>query len=202
MIHKIGITGGIGSGKSTVCRLFKNLGVPVFIADVEGKKILNEEKEVKKVVKEQFGSDMYTADGSIDRLRMAQLVFNDPRELERLNQIVHPKVQEVFEEWVMEQEHAPYVIKEAAILFESGAYYVLDKIVNVFAPKEQRIKRIMKRDGSSREDVLKRMRFQYSDEQRNQLSDYIIMNEDGDEDNILPQVMTLHEIFLNETKQW
>ncbi|MEQ8908869.1 MAG: dephospho-CoA kinase [Vicingaceae bacterium] len=201
-MQKIGVTGGIGSGKSTVCRIFKNLGVPVFIADVEGKKILNSNEKAKKQVINIFGKDMYTATGEIDRKRMAQLVFNDPRELEKLNGIVHPLVSDRFEAWCEEHEHSPYVIKEAAILFESGAYHGLDKVINVFAPKEQRIGRIKKRDDTTKEEVLKRMRFQYSDEERNELSDLIIMNEDGKEEELLPQIMELHEILLNETRKW
>lgn len=201
-MQKIGVTGGIGSGKSTVCRMFENLGIPVFIADIEGKKILNTNEKAKKKVIKIFGIDMYTAKGEIDRKRMAQLVFNDPQELERLNAIVHPLVAEVFEKWCAKQERCPYVIKEAAILFESGAYHGLDKVINVFAPKEQRIERIIKRDGVTKEEVLKRMRFQYSDEERNNLSDLIIMNEDGNENELLPQVMEMHDLFLNETKKW
>lgn len=199
---RVGITGGIGSGKSTVCNMFRNLGIPIFTADEVGKKILNEDKAVKKKVIQLFGEDMYTSEGKIDRQRMAQLVFNDPNELEKLNEIVHPKVNEAFEEWVIENNKAPYVLKEAAILLETGNYHTLDKIINVFASKAQRIERIKKRDQVSEADVLKRMRFQFSDAERNKMADYIIMNEDGKEEDLLPQIMELHEILLNETKQW
>ncbi len=199
---KVGITGGIGSGKSTACNMFRNLGVPIFTADVVGKQILNEDAAVKKQVIRTFGEDMYTAEGKIDRQRMAQLVFNDPNELEKLNEIVHPKVNEAFEQWVEKNAKAPYVLKEAAILFETGNYYTLDKIINVFASKAQRIERIKKRDDVSEADVLKRMRFQFSDAERNKMADFILMNEDGNEEELLPQIMELHEILLNETKQW
>jgi dephospho-CoA kinase len=199
---KIGVTGGIGSGKSTVCQLFRNLGVPVFVADEEGRRLLNNNKEVIQSVKDNFGEDMYTSTGEIDRQRMSQLVFSDPRELERVSQIIHPRVKENFDKWCLLHEGKPYVIKEAAILFESGSYHDLDKIINVFAPKEQRIARVTKRDGSSQSEVEKRMRFQYSDQERNELADLIIMNEDGKEKELLPQIMEMHELFLNETKKW
>lgn len=198
---KVGITGGIGSGKTTVCNIFRNLGVSIFSADEEGKKFLNEDETTKSQVIDTFGRDMYTSDGTIDRKRMAQLVFNSPVDLERLNGIIHPKVKKKFEEWAETRQNHPYVIKEAAILFETGYYQDLDKIVNVFAPKEQRIQRILKRDKSTIEDVERRMRFQYSDQERNELADYIILNEDKNHNKLLPQIMQLHEVLLNEYKQ-
>lgn len=193
---KIGITGGIGSGKSTVCNILKNLGVPIFDSDAEARKLLNENQELIDQVISNFGKDMYNAQGQLDRVRMANLVFNDPQSLEKLTSFVHPKVNERFEEWMLDHEHKSYVVKEAAILFESGNYHDLDKIINVFAPKEVRIKRVIKRDGSMKQNVEKRMRFQYTDEERNKLADFIIINEKLED--LLPQVMELHEIFLNE----
>ncbi len=197
---KIGITGGIGSGKSTVCNILRNLGVPVFTSDDAARKILNEEEEVKKEVIKAFGRDTYNSEGKLDRERMASIVFNDPKALGLLNTIVHPKVNEAFEEWAQENEKSPYVVKEAAILLETGAYHDLDKVVSVFAAKEDRIRRVMKRDNTDEESVKKRMRFQYSDEERNELADFIIMNEEGVD--LLPKVMELHEILLNEKKKW
>lgn len=197
---KIGITGGIGSGKTTVCNTLRNLGVPIFTSDEVGKRILNEDEEVKKQVQEAFGSDMYNSRGELNREQMAALVFNNPVALDELNAMIHPKVKEAFEEWCLDQDKSPYVVKEAAILFESGSYYDLDKVVNVFAPKEDRIKRVMKRDQTDEESVKKRMRFQYTDEERNDLADFILLNEEGVD--LLPQVMELHEILLNEKKKW
>ena len=197
---RIGLTGGIGSGKTSVSNILKNLGVPVFSSDEEGRKILNENDQAKREVIAAFGNDMYNSQGELDRKRMANLVFNDPRSLEELNLIVHPKVNEAFEDWCHEHEKSPYIIKEAAILLETGAYHDLDKIVNVFAPKELRIERVMKRDSANQEDVLRRMRFQYSEEERNELADFIVMNEK--DTDLLPQVMELHEILLNEKKKW
>lgn|SRR5690554_1621157 len=199
---KIGITGGMGSGKSTVCNIFRNLGVPIFTADDEGKRLLNEDPTTRKQVIEMFGRDMYTSEGLIDRKRMGQLVFNSPVDLEKLNGIIHPKVKQAFESWAELHYQKPYVIKEAAILFETGYYQDLDKVVNVFAPREQRMQRIVKRDESSVEDVKRRMRFQFSDDERNELADFIILNEDGMQENLLPQVMELHEVFLSEHKKW
>lgn len=197
---KVGVTGGIGSGKSTVCNIFKNLGVPVFHSDDEGKRILNHDPKAKAEVRRSFGKDMYNSRGELDRARLASLVFNDPQSLEDLNAIVHPKVLAAYDAWCQKHERSPYVIKEAAILFESGAFHHLDKIINVFAPKEDRVKRVLARDGVTEEQVRKRMRFQYSDEERNSLADFIIMNEN--DVDLLPQVMELHEILLNEKKTW
>ncbi len=194
---KIGITGGMGSGKSTVCNIFRNLGVPIFTSDVEGKRLLNYDSSTIKQIKEAFGEDMYTSEGLIDSRRMGQLVFNSPRDLERLNGIIHPKVKWAFEEWTETHQQKPYIIKEAAILFETGYYQHLDKIINVFAPKEQRIQRIVKRDNSTVEHVERRMHFQFTDEVRNEMADFIILNEDNRQYDLLPQVMELHEVFLN-----
>lgn len=194
---KIGITGGIGSGKSTICNLFRNLGVPIFSSDEEGRKILNEDEEVREEIKKLYGQDMFHSNGEIDRPRLASLVFSDPTAMENVVNLVHPKVQAKYEKWCVKNESSPYTLKEAAILFESGYYHDLDKIINVFAPKEVRMERVIKRDKSIKEEVMKRMRFQYTDEERNKLADFILMNEDLD--SLLPQVMELHEIFVNET---
>lgn len=194
---KIGITGGIGSGKSTICNMFRNLGVPIFSSDDEGRRILNEDEEVKRELIQLYGKDLYQADGTVDRPRLATLIFSDPKAMDQVVALVHPKVQEKYDAWCHKHESKPYTIKEAAILFESGYYHDLHKIINVFAPKEVRIERVIKRDKSIKEEVLKRMRFQYSDEERNRLADFIIMNEDRE--GLLPQIMELHEIFVNET---
>lgn len=193
---KVGITGGIGSGKSTVCNILKNLGVPVFTSDEVGRYLLNNDVHLKKQVKETFDSDMYTSSGELDRERMARLVFNNPEELEKLNSMVHPRVKAEFDSWCKKNEKRAYVVKEAAILFESGQYQDLDKVVTVFCPKDIRIERVKNRDGVSVEQIEGRMMHQISDEERNELSDFIVVN-DGKEE-LLPQVMELHELFLNE----
>ena len=192
---KVGITGGMGSGKSTVCNILKNLGVPVFSSDDVGKMLLNNDDYLKSQIKKKFDSDMYTSSGTIDRERMARLVFNNPDELKKLNELVHPRVKAEFDSWCKKNEKKPYVVKEAAILFETDQHKELDKMVTVFCPKEERIRRIIKRDEVTKESVEKRMLHQYSDAERNALADFIIMN-DGNEE-LLPQVMELHELLLN-----
>ena len=172
----VGLTGGIGSGKSTIAAYFKSLGVPVYIADDEAKKILLT-AEASAEVAAALGSEVLT-DGKPDRSKLAAQVFNSPEKLKVLNTIIHPKVRQHFEEWVAQQATAPFVIKEAAILFESGSYKDCDKIILVTAPQEIRIERVMLRDKVTREQVLKRMEAQWSDEEKEALSDYIIINID------------------------
>lgn len=193
---KIGVTGGIGSGKSTVCNIFKNLGVPVFNSDLVSREVVDTDKEIQQKIRKEFGDDMFFSDGKLDRKRMSQLVFNDKKSLEKLNAIVHPVVKSRFEKFCQEHHKRPYVIKEAAILFESNTHQQLDKVINVFTPKELRIKRVLQRDDITVEKLEKIMRSQYPDELKNELSDHIIVNEDLDD--LLPQVMELHELFLNK----
>lgn len=195
---KVGVTGGIGSGKSTVCNILRNLGVPIFTSDLEARKLLNTDEQIKEQIKTTFDVDMYTSAGTLDRERMSKCVFNNVEELEKLNNIVHPRVNEVFELWAKKHERRPYVVKEAAILFETGNHKKMDKVVTVFCPKKIRIQRIIERDQVTKEQVEKRMIFQFTDEERNTLADFIVLN-DGVED-LLPQVMELHEIFLNNEK--
>jgi dephospho-CoA kinase len=189
---KIGITGGIGSGKTTVCKVFETLGVPVFYADDEARKIL-QSNNVVDLIKSFFGSSIVDENGKIDRLKLALEVFNDENKLKRLNSIIHPEVAKVFNAWVENHKESKYVIKEAAILFESGANKGLDKTVNVEAPLELRLERVMRRDNASEEKVLQRMKNQLSDEERKKLADYIIINDE--KSAVLPQVIKLHEEF-------
>ena len=193
---KIGITGGIGSGKSTVCGIFKNLGVPVFNSDEAARKLVNENKDVNLALRAAFGDDMFFSDGNLDRKRLAKLVFNNPPELEKLNAIIHPLVYREFNKFCEEHKKAKYVVKEAAILFETKVHQHLDKIINVYAPREMRIERVLKREENTRENIERIMRFQLPDEEKNRLSDYIIVNENIDD--LLPQVMEIHEFLLNE----
>ena len=170
----IGLTGGIGSGKTTIANYFKSQGVPLYIADDEAKAILYTPTAIKEV-QEAFGGSVMT-DGLPDRAKLAALVFNEPDKLQKLNNIIHPKVLEHFTEWLAAHSDAKFVIREAAILFESGRYKDCDKIILVTAPKEIRIKRVMERDNISREKVLERMNAQWDDEKKAALSDYIITN--------------------------
>jgi len=145
---KVGITGGIGSGKSTVCKVFSALGIPVFEADKVAKELMNTDPVLQKQLKNLFGPAVYLPNQTIDRKYLAGIVFNNPSLLEQLNQIVHPAVRNAFNEWC-DQQHSPYVIHEAAILFESGFYKLMDKTITVFANEDERINRVMQRDGAS-----------------------------------------------------
>jgi dephospho-CoA kinase len=191
---KVGLTGGMGSGKSTVSQVFINLGVPVFNSDMVARNIVNTNAEAIKKIKASFGEHLYDS-SELDRKALAAIVFINPDALELLNSIVHPLVGEIFNAWCEKNSAAPYIIKEAAILFESGAFQNLDRIITVYTKKEERVRRIIRRDNSSAEEVEHRMNNQWTDETRNKLADFIIINDD--KDKLLPQVMELHEVLLN-----
>ncbi len=191
---RVGITGGIGSGKTTVCRIFEQLGIPVYFADQRAKLLMTESKRLVKKVKALFGEEAYLLDGSLDRKRIAGLVFQDSSLLEKLNAIVHPAVLKDGEKWHNRQSNAPYTLKESAILFEIGSQKFYDKTILVFAPKELRLQRTMQRDGLTKEAVEARMSKQMDDEAKLQMADYVIVN-DG-EQLLLPQVVALHRQLL------
>jgi dephospho-CoA kinase len=172
----IGLTGGIGSGKSTIANYFKSLGVPVYIADDDAKKILFLPQVVQEITI-AFGESILT-DGAPDRAKLANVVFNNPEKLAKLNGIIHPKVAQHFKSWMKENNGKIFVLKEAAILFESGSYKDCDSIILVTAPKEIRIARVMQRDGISREKVLNRIENQWDEDKKAALSNYIINNID------------------------
>lgn len=178
MTKIIGLTGGIGSGKSTIAAYFASLGVPVYIADDEAKKIFYT-PQVASEIMQAFGDIAFT-DGMPDRKKIAQIVFNDPEKLEKLNSIIHPKVSTHFKDWMHNNSAAKFVIKEAAILFESGSYKDCDEIILVTAPVESRVLRVMKRDNVTRDQVLERMRNQWNDDRKAVLSNYIINNTELD----------------------
>lgn len=178
MVKIIGLTGGIGSGKTTVARQFEQLGIPVYIADDEAKKVM-QSKEAIAALKNVFGLDVFSA-GVPDRKKLADIVFSNPQKLEELNKIIHPLVKKDFDQWVMEKSHFPFVIKEAAILFESGSYKDCDIIITVSAPLELRIERVMRRDNTDYESVLSRINNQWTDEMRFAKSDFIIENIDAE----------------------
>lgn len=190
---KIGITGGIGSGKTTVCQLFELLDVPVYYADDASKQLLISDPEIKKRVVELFGQDILEENGIISRKKVASRVFGNEEGLKKLNAIMHPAVGLHFEKWLEQQTSSSYIIKEAAILFESGAYKQLDKVIAITAPEELRISRVMKRDGSKREEVTRRMAAQLSEQERVERSQFIIVNDD--QQLVIPQVLKLHELF-------
>jgi dephospho-CoA kinase len=189
---KLGITGGIGSGKTSVCRVFDVLGVPVFSADREASEIMEKDGEIINKLNSIAGKNLYV-NGSLDRMDLANIIFNDNSLLQQVNLLVHPVVFNHFMNWVLEQS-APYVIMEAAILFESGASDFVDKVATVVAPVEQRMERVIQRNKLSREQVLERMKNQMDDEARIKLSDYIIYNSEND--MIIPAIMKINDDIL------
>lgn len=172
----IGLTGGIGSGKTTVANFFKDLGVPVYIADDEAKKLMDEDQGIKEQLIELFGEDVYR-NGKLNRKKIAAVVFNDQKKLERLNSIIHPAVERHFDSW-KKCQNSPYVIYEAAILFENGSHKKCDLNILVIAPRDVKIKRLKKRDASTLEEIEARMENQWSDEKKLLLADLVIENKD------------------------
>ena len=183
----VGLTGGIGSGKTTVARIFELLDIPVYNSDIEAKKILFR-ADIQEIIKEKFGKEIFVK-GNLSTQKLAKSVFRDKEKLNLLNSIIHPQVATHFKQWTQQQK-APYVIKEAAILFESGAYKQTDYIITVFAPLEERIKRVMQRDKSSKKQVLLRIKNQMPDEQKIKLSHFIIKNYNSF--LVIPQVLEIH----------
>jgi dephospho-CoA kinase len=189
---KIGLTGGIGSGKSSVAGIFNVLGVPVFDADTQAKIIMENDEQLASSIKNVFGDESYF-EKKLNRPFLANLVFNDPYKLEQLNALVHPAAITAANKW-MQQQKAPYIIKEAALLFEAGTAANLDYIIGVYAPKHLRIKRAMERDNASREQVLVRMSRQINEEIKMKLCDFVLVNDE--QQLLIPQVLRLHEKFL------
>lgn len=194
---KIGLTGGIGSGKTTVAKVFEALGVPVYYSDVWAKVITVSDKNVINALIKAFGEDVYLPDGELNKPFLSKLIFENKDSREKINSIIHPVVARHFNEWVEDYKVVgrKYVIKEAAILFESGAYKQVDKIITVVTDVEQRIQRLIKRDDNSREDILQKINAQISDEEKIKLSDFVINN--NNEDMVLPQVLEINEMISN-----
>ncbi len=190
-MFKVGLTGGIGSGKSTVARVFGVLGIPVFNADEESKRLLREDAGVKSAVVGAFGTGIYPG-GELDRAALASIVFNDPEALTKLNAIAHPAVRKQLGRWVDEQR-SPYVLVEAALMVDTGWYRSMDQLILVSAPETERVKRVMARDGVLAEQVLARIRNQVAEEQRLAVADQVIQN-DGTV-LVIPQVLALHEML-------
>ena len=190
---KVGLTGGIGSGKTVVANIFRQLGVPVYDADIEARMLTETNDELKKEIKNTFGKEFFNEDDSLNRNAMAVNVFSDKEKLAQLNEIIHPFVRQHFAQWLKQHEKNKYIIKEAAILFESGSYRELDKIISVEAPEAHRIERVMERDNSSKEKILSVRKNQWNDAERKKHSDYAITNDNSV--LAIPQVLKLHEIF-------
>ena len=194
---KVGVTGGIGSGKTLVCSIISAMGYPVFNADLEARRIIDSDSNVVCSIKKIFGDSIYV-NGILNRKEVAEIVFSDPFLLEKLNSIVHPVVAEYFNRWILHYSSRSLVIEEAAILFESGAFRAVDKTIVVTAPNELRIQRIKERDGISRETILGRMNNKLPQEELIKKCDYIIEN-DGVQ-LILPQIVRVINDILKDSE--
>jgi dephospho-CoA kinase len=188
---KTGLTGGIGSGKTIVAQIFKNIGIPIFCADSEAKKVYAD-SEVREKIIEIFGSQIYIDQININKPLLASKIFGDKQLLEKVNSIIHPAVRKKFEIWLAQQK-SPYIIHEAAILFESGFDKFMDKIIVVYAPQDLRIARVMARDRQSYQQVIRRMENQITDAERNVRADFIIDNHSNIP--VLPQVLKIIETY-------
>ena len=189
---KVGITGGIGSGKTIVCRIFGLLGIPVFSADIQAKVLMDTEPEIKNKLTKRFGNNIYN-NGVLNRPLLASVIFCNENELTFVNSLIHPLVRESFKEWCTQYKDCDYVLHEAAILFESGLYKDLDRIILIDAPEDTRIQRVIKRDGTNPESVKARIRKQMPAEQKKEMSDYII-NNDGNK-LIIPEILHIDSLL-------
>lgn len=186
----VGITGGIGSGKTTAASVFEKLGVPIYIADEKARQLTASNDDILAYIKHTYGDAMFDDTGGLKRKALGEEVFGDKDKLNQLNKVIHPIVAADFKQWSAAQS-SPYVLKEAAVLFESGTYTDCDYVVLVVAPRETRIQRVIKRSGLSREDIESRMHHQWSDEDKMALSDFVIYNDD--EHDLIPQIYEIHE---------
>ncbi len=186
---KVGITGGIGSGKSVVCQVFTALGIPVFNADEAARHLMENDATLIQNIRQLFGDDVYSQ-GKLDRAKISAVVFHEPEKLQQLNALVHPATIAYSKNW-FEKQQAPYVIKEAAIFFESGSYKDMDVMIGVYAPTELRIQRAMKRNNFSRKKVLSVIANQMDQDEKMKRCEHVIINDDATA--VLPQVLKLHE---------
>ena len=191
-MYKVGITGGIGSGKTSVCMVFETLGIPVYYADTRAKQLMNTDAELKAELERYFGKEIYHH-GILDRSKLAEIIFDNPSALEKVNSWVHPAVARDFENWCT-QQMSLYVLEEAAIIFESGLAQRFDKVILVTAPEPIRIERVCARDSVSPEAVRKRMNNQWREEKKIALADFIILNDH--ENMIIPQTLKIHMALL------
>ena len=196
---KVGITGGIGSGKSTVCEVFKLLDVPVFEADVVAKQLQNTNQKIKNGLISLFGEDIYTPEGLVDRKKLADIIFNSDFQIAKINELIHPVVKEEFENWLKKQNSA-YIIHEAAILFESGFYKIMDYTILVSAPEEQRIERVMKRDCINRETVMQRIKKQWNEEEKQKLASIVVHNDN--KNLVIPEIIKIDKNLKGYGEIW
>ncbi|RDC55558.1 dephospho-CoA kinase [Pedobacter chinensis] len=194
-MYKVGITGGIGSGKTTVCKVFEVLGIPVFYADTEAKNIMIQDALLIEGIKSTFGKESYFEDGKLNNKHIAGIVFNNEAQLAKLNALVHPAVFRAFDVWEEQvNPNVPYTLKEAALLFESGSYTMCDTTILVTAPLDIKLKRVMQRDQVTADQVTARIDKQLSDDEKAKLANHFIRNDE--EHSIIEQVLALHQQFL------
>ena len=194
---QIGITGGIGAGKSLVCRIFQSLGVPIYDADSHAKNLMTTDGILVDQIKKEFGTLSYDEKGGLSRKYLGATVFNDETKLSKLNSLVHPRVALDYDRWLAEHEASPYVIKEAALLFESGSSALLDKIVVVTAPEKMRVQRVLKRDPQRTEqEVINIIRNQMTEEEKLKRADAVIQN--NETELVVPQVLKLHRQWVGQ----
>lgn len=193
---KVGITGGIGSGKTIICRVFALFGVPIYDSDFRAKWVMQHDTWLQEELKKAFGEKVYGPDGSLDRPYLASLVFNNPPKLTLLNSLVHPRVKVDFTNWLTLQHNQPYILKEAALMYESNAYKQVHKVITVSAPLEVRLTRVLQRDPHRQAtDVKAIIDKQLSEAERQRRADFIIFNDD--QQPVIPQVLALHQILLH-----
>lgn len=193
----VGLTGNIGSGKTTICKVFSILNIPIFYADTVAKDLLDTNKIKDKLI-ETFGINILNNENNIDKIKLANLVFSEPELLSKLNSIIHPEVYNLFQLWIQQHKDAPYALIEAAILFESNFDKYVDLSINVHCDKEIRLKRVINRDKTDEQSVINRMNKQLSDEEKLNLSDYSINN--NEDELVIPQVLNIHKKILESLK--
>ncbi len=193
---KVGITGGIGAGKSIVSKIFNILGIPVYNADAWAKKMMVQDPDIVQAIKDNFGKDAYLSDGELNRIHLAKKIFVDPEKRNVINEIVHPTIALDFEKWTKAQTNVQYILKEAALLFESAAYKKLNYIITVVAPIDQRISRVLIRDKHrTKRDIENIISVQSNDEEKVSKSQFIVTNDNSQ--LLIPQVLKIHDLLVN-----
>ena len=199
MTLKIGITGGIGSGKTTICQIFRMFGIPVFEADERAKILLDTNEIIKNGLIHLFGKGIYIPGNGIDRKKLAEIIFNDEIQLQKVNSLVHPEVRVDFQNW-LEEQNSPYIIHEAAILFESSFYKMMDFTILISAPEEMRIKRIVERENVDEKKVKERIQRQWTDDEKRKFASFEIVNDNSS--LIIPQIIKIDKNIREYGKIW